>query len=72
MMRCGCGRCGRPGNQEERDKGSIAVGKLGEFVVLSRDPRALPAPELFEVEVDATVLGGEVVFERGQRSAALR
>ena len=60
------------GNQEERDKGSIAVGKLGDFVVLSRDPRALPAPELFEVEVDATVLGGEVVFERGQRSAALR
>lgn len=49
---------------EDQDKGSIAIGKLGDFAVLSADPRALPAAKLFDVKVDATILGGEVVFER--------
>ena len=49
---------------EEQDKGSIAVGKLGDFAVLSADPTALRGEELFDVSVDATIVGGEVVFER--------
>ncbi len=49
---------------EEQDKGSIAVGKLGDFAVLSTDPTSLRGEELFDVSVDATIVGGEVVFER--------
>jgi predicted amidohydrolase YtcJ len=49
---------------EERDKGSISDGKLGDFAVLSADPRGRSGKEVFDIEVDATILGGEVVFER--------
>lgn len=52
------------GELEEQDKGSIEVGKLGDFAVLSADPRGRPADALSEVRVDATILGGDVVFER--------
>jgi hypothetical protein len=52
------------GGFEERDKGSIAFGKLGDFAVLSEDPRRRPGKEVFGIEVEATILGGEVVFER--------
>jgi predicted amidohydrolase YtcJ len=52
------------GGFEERDKGSIAFGKLGDFAVLSEDPRGRPGKEVFGIEVEATILGGEVVFER--------
>jgi predicted amidohydrolase YtcJ len=49
---------------EEADKGSIAVGKLGDFAILNRDPRKLKGGALFDLKVDATVLGGRVVYER--------
>jgi predicted amidohydrolase YtcJ len=49
---------------EEGDKGSIAVGKLGDFAVLSADPREVPTQEVFDIQVDATILGGNVVFQR--------
>lgn len=47
---------------EEGEKGALAVGKLGDFGVLSRDPLAVPADELATVGVAATVVGGRVVF----------
>lgn len=50
---------------EERHKGTIATGKLGDFAVLSGDPRRLPSGALFDLEVDATIIGGRVVYERG-------
>jgi predicted amidohydrolase YtcJ len=52
------------GQFEEQDKGSIAVGKFGDFAVLARDPRGVPAAELFDLKVEATIVGGSVVFER--------
>lgn len=55
---------GARGGLEEADKGSIAVGKLGDFAVLSDDPRSVAGEDLFDVQVEATILGGEVVFER--------
>ena len=51
------------GGWEERDKDSIAAGKLGDFVVLSADPRTRSGPELWDIKVDATIVGGLVVFE---------
>ena len=47
---------------EESDKGSLAVGKLGDFAVLSQDPFAVPPAELATIAVAATVVGGQVVF----------
>jgi predicted amidohydrolase YtcJ len=55
------------GGFEEHAKGSITPGKLGDFAVLSADPRAVAADDpdaLFNVRVEATILGGEVVYER--------
>ena len=50
---------------EERHKGTIAVGKLGDVAVLSGDPRRLSTGALFDLKVDATIIGGRVVYERG-------
>jgi len=50
---------------EEEDKGSIEPGKLGDLVVLDRDPTAVPGEELKEMRVEMTIVGGRVVFQRG-------
>jgi predicted amidohydrolase YtcJ len=47
---------------EDRDKGSIEVGKFGDFAVLSRDPTSGSAAALFETKVVATILGGQPVY----------
>ncbi|HVO12721.1 MAG TPA: amidohydrolase [Vicinamibacteria bacterium] len=49
---------------QENDKGTLAAGKLADFVVLSPDPFAVEAERLKEVRVLTTVVGGRVVFER--------
>lgn len=50
---------------EEYSKSSITSGKLGDFAVLSANPLALAdSAELFDIQVDATILGGEVVYQR--------
>lgn len=46
----------------ERVKGSVEPGKLADLVVLSRDPTKLPASEIKDIEVEMTILGGEVVW----------
>jgi hypothetical protein len=48
---------------EERSKGTITPGKLADLVVLSADPRAIPAEELPTLTVDMTVVDGRVAFE---------
>jgi predicted amidohydrolase YtcJ len=49
---------------EERMKGSIEPGKLADLVVLSGDPTNLPADEIKDIEVEMTILHGEVVWDR--------
>ena len=48
-------------NFEEDLKGTLEPGKLADFVVLSDDPREVPADE---IQVEMTVVGGETVFQR--------
>jgi predicted amidohydrolase YtcJ len=50
---------------QEKERGSLAVGKLADLVVLSRDILA-PAERdnIAGTEVDVTVVGGKVVYER--------
>jgi predicted amidohydrolase YtcJ len=47
---------------EEKDKGTIAIGKLADFVMLSADIMQIPPAEILRARVRMTVLGGEVVF----------
>jgi predicted amidohydrolase YtcJ len=49
---------------EEGLKGTLEVGKLGDVVVLDADPTAVPREELRRLRVEATIIGGEVVYER--------
>jgi hypothetical protein len=50
---------------DEMAKGSIAPGKLADLVVLSADPTAVPADEIKEIEVEMTLINGEIVWEKG-------
>ena len=47
---------------EEDSKGSLSVGKLGDAVVLREDILSVPAEKMPENGVQATILGGEVVY----------
>ena len=50
---------------EEGVKGSIEVGKLADFAVLSDDPLTCPEDAIKENVAETTVVGGKVVYERG-------
>jgi len=49
---------------QEREKGSLEVGKLADIVVLSKDIFTIAPEEILETEVEMTVLGGEIVYSR--------
>ena len=48
---------------EEKDKGTIAPGKLADLTVLSADIMTIPEPEILKARCLMTVVGGEVIFE---------
>ncbi len=49
---------------EEDDKGSIEVGKIADFVILSDDPTAVDPETIDTIKVSATIKDDEVVYER--------
>lgn len=49
---------------EENIKGSIEVGKLADFVVLSRDPEVIPAEEIKGTEVEMTIVDGKIAYAK--------
>lgn len=57
---------------EEEEKGSLAPGRLADIAVLSRDILAVPEEEIRTAEVDLTIVGGEVVYERRHRAGTPR
>lgn len=62
---------------EEDTKGSIVVGKLADFVILSEDVGTIDPETLDEVKVMATIKEGETVYTRpvdpaGQKKASLQ
>lgn len=48
---------------EEDKKGSLAPGKLADFIVVDRDVLSVPADELKDVQVLETWVGGQRVYE---------
>ena len=50
---------------EEKQKGSLEAGKLGDMIVLSRDIMKIEPREILTTEVVTTIVGGRVVWEKG-------
>ena len=48
----------------EEKLGSIEEGKLADFIVIDRNLFEIPVEELYQAQVNLTVLGGEVVYDR--------
>jgi len=51
---------------EENLKGTLQVGKLGDITVLSKDILTVPDDEILKTEVEYTIVGGKVVYQKGQ------
>ena len=49
---------------EETIKGAIAPGRLADLIVLSGDPTELPIDEIKDIEVEMTILNGEIVWDK--------
>jgi predicted amidohydrolase YtcJ len=54
-------------NFEETIKGSITPGKLADLVVLNADPARLTADEFKNLQVDMTIIGGKIVWDKDAR-----
>ena len=52
-------------SHEDTLKGDLSIGKLADFTVLSDDLLQVPAEELKDVQVGATVVGGEIRYDDG-------
>jgi hypothetical protein len=51
---------------DEKQRGSIEIGKLGDFLVLDGHFLTVPAERLRSMRVDLTVIGGRIAFDRLQ------
>lgn len=49
---------------EEKIKGTLESGKLADMIVLDRDPLTSLPETLLVTQVDVTIIGGKVVYER--------
>ncbi len=49
-------------NFEEKEKGTLEVGKLADFVILNKDILMIPEDDLLKAKVTATYINGEKVF----------
>jgi len=47
---------------EEKVKGSVAVGKLADFVLLSADPTGVSPEEITRIQVEMTMIGGRIMW----------
>lgn len=48
---------------EEKEKGSLEVGKLADFVVLNSDILTCPVDDVKDITVNKTYLGGKLIYE---------
>jgi len=55
---------------EENIKGSIEVGKLADFVVLSHDPCKVLPDKIRDIEVEMTIVGGKMMYAKSPMEKA--
>ncbi len=51
-------------NHEEKEKGSLEIGKLADFVVIDQDLLTCHPSLIAQIQVAYTIVGGNVVYER--------
>lgn len=51
---------------QEKERGTIEVGKLADLTVLSADIMKIPAPEILQTRCVMTVIGGEIVHQANE------
>lgn len=51
---------------EEKTRGTLEPGKLADLVVLSKDPLSIAPDQLKDLKIDATILDGDVRYERSR------
>ena len=51
-------------SKEEKTKGSIEQGKLADLVVLNQDFLKAEPSKLRDIQVDMTILDGQIVYQR--------
>jgi predicted amidohydrolase YtcJ len=49
---------------ESHIKGTIAEGKVADLIILDRDILEIPPQDILGTQVEMTILGGEVVYEK--------
>jgi predicted amidohydrolase YtcJ len=54
----------------EKSLGSLESGKLADMVVVDRNLFDMPANEINSARVEVTIVGGKVVYHRGQKPAS--
>ena len=52
---------------QEKELGSITVGKLADITVLSKDIMTVPEPEILSARVEYTIVGGKIKYERPKK-----
>ena len=53
---------GAHANFEDKQKGSIEIGKVADFIILDRDIITVPTNRILNTRIVATVLNGNVVY----------
>ena len=49
---------------EEDIKGTIEVGKLADFTIMSKDIMTIPEDQIMSSQVVMTIVGGKIVYSR--------
>jgi predicted amidohydrolase YtcJ len=57
---------------EDDVKGSVEVGKVGDLAVWSEDPYTAPVQRLWQIPIEMTLVGGEVVYRGGETAMRTR
>jgi predicted amidohydrolase YtcJ len=56
---------------EENSKGSIAPGKLADFVLLAKDPHHVDPTTIKDITIEATYMGGQKVYTASEKDVVM-